>query len=266
MPAQRRSLALTESYRARLLATRAALQARAERLWPTIEALDDSRWVERMAAATTQGQIEAIRLSAAYLGAFATSELGRRQQPPRIGLEQAGLSFDGRPLVESLRSPIIGVYGYLKEGLSASESLSRGLHRATRMVGVDFDHAHRTALLAAIADDDRFDGWQRSLAGTCGACASVASGLSHALYFPVHPGCCCVSSPVVRGLPNTFPIPTGVEVFNAKSDAEQDEMLGPEAAALVRAGEITLDDLRGHSELAEAPDFITQRPISALIN
>jgi hypothetical protein len=131
-------------------------------------------------------------------------------------------------------------------------------------VGVDFDHAHRTSLLDAIASDDRFDGWNRSLAGTCGACASVASGVSHALHFQVHPGCQCVASPVVKGVPNTFPVPTGVEIFNEKSQQEQDEMLGPEAANAVRSGLVTLDQLKGESDLEEAPNFITQKPITAI--
>lgn len=265
MPRSRRSLDVTDSYRARLVAARAALEERVERSWPTIETLDANRWAERMAAALTQAQVEAIRLSSAYLGAYLTSELGRRTASPPIDSSPwVGRSRDGRPLAESLRSPIVGVLGYLKSGLSPSESLSRGLIRAERMVGVDFDHAHRAALLVTIAADERFDGWRRSLAGTCGACASAASGVSHDLYFPVHPGCRCTVSPVVGGIPDTFPVPTGAELFDAKSADEQDEMLGPEAANAVRSGLITLDQLRSESEMAEGENFITQRPLSAI--
>lgn len=75
---------------------------------------------------------------------------------------------------------------------------------------MDFDHAHRTSLLEAIASDDRFDGWQRALAGTCGACASVASGVSHELHFQVHPSCQCVSEPVAKPRFTSFEnVPTG---------------------------------------------------------
>ncbi len=265
MPASQRSLRLTQAYRQRQIAARARIQGRAQRTWPSIEALDSTDWAERMAASLARAQAEAVRLAAAYLTAFIASETGRR--PRLVAIDSGpyvGLSRAGRPLTESLHSPLIAVLGYLKDGLSAAESLSRGLNRATRMVGVDLDNAHHTALLAALADDDRFDGWNRSLAGTCGACASVASGVSHALMFPVHPGCQCVASPIVRGVANTFPVPTGVEVFNDKSAEQQDEMLGPDAAALVRAGVVTLNDLRGHSELVSEPDFITQKPLSAV--
>lgn len=264
MPRSRRSLAITDSYRDRLLASRTALQARARQLWPTIEALDETRWPELAAAAVSQAQIDAIRLSGAYLSAYLSAELGRRRSVAPIDASPyVGKSRDGRPLTESLHSPIIGTLGYLKEGLSASESLARGLVRAVRMVGVDFDHAHHTALLSAIDADERFDGWRRSLAGTCGACASVASGISHALQFPVHPGCQCVASPVVGGVADTFPVPTGIEVFERKDQAEQDEMVGPKAAGALRSGLISMSDLHGISHMDEGPNFITQRPVAA---
>lgn len=264
MPQSPRSLRLTDAYRQRVLATRERLQAQAQRTWPTIETLDGTDWVDRMAAALTQAQTEAVRVSAAYLTAFLASETGKRNTVSIDSRNYAGKSRDGRPLSESLRSPLIGTLKGLKDGLGASESLSVGLNRAVRMVGVDYDNAHHTALLETIASDDRFDGWQRSLSGTCGACASVASGISHSLAFPVHPGCKCVASPVVKGAANTFPVPTGVEVFNDKTKEEQDEMLGPDSAALVRAGILTLDDLKGESELAESQNFITQKPLSAV--
>lgn len=198
MPSNPRSLRLTDAYRQRVLATRERLQAQAQRTWPTIETLDGTDWVDRMAAALTQAQAEAVRVSAAYLTAFLTSETGKRNTVSIDSRNYAGKSRDGRPLSESLRSPLIGTLKGLKDGLGASESLSVGLNRAVRMVGVDYDNAHHTALLETIASDDRFDGWQRSLSGTCGACAAVAAGLNHGVEFPVHPGCKCVSQPTVK--------------------------------------------------------------------
>jgi hypothetical protein len=56
--------------------------------------------------------------------------------------------------------------------------------------------------------------------------------------------------------------PTGTEIFNAKSLAEQDAMLGPKAAEAVRAGDVGLDDLVQRSPLdSDAPDYITQKPL-----
>jgi hypothetical protein len=59
------------------------------------------------------------------------------------------------------------------------------------------------------------------------------------------------------------PLPTGQEIFDSKSKAEQDEMLGPEAAERVRSGEAQLADLVAESPQATADDFITQAPTGA---
>ena len=261
MPASARSLRLTEAYRARLLATRQRLQTQAERLWPTIDTLDRTDWVDRMAATLAQGQIEAIRVSAAYLTAFLSAETGKRQRGPAINpREYAGLSRDGRPLTDSLRSPLIGTLAALKDGRSVAESLRVGLVRATRMVGVDYDHAHRTALLSAIESDDRFEGWKRVTGGTCAACAAKAGTLETGLRFQVHAGCQCVSEPSVVGVTDRIARPTGSAIFAAKSRAEQDEMVGPENAERLRNGELTLQDLSGESEMAVGENFITQVP------
>jgi hypothetical protein len=68
-----------------------------------------------------------------------------------------------------------------------------------------------------------------------------------------------VDEMVEAGIP-----PTGEQMFNHKSHEEQDEMLGPQAANAVRSGLVTLDQLKGESELAEGENFITQRPLSDL--
>jgi hypothetical protein len=53
--------------------------------------------------------------------------------------------------------------------------------------------------------------------------------------------------------------PTGQEIFDSLSKAEQDEMLGPEAAEMVRQGEVMLADL-----VEVDGGFITQKPVTAL--
>lgn len=265
MPHNPRSLAVTDRYRDRLLAARQGLEQQAKVRWPTIEQLDQTKWRHQMSQMVSQRQVEAIRVTSAYLTAFLSLETGRRQLVVINSTAFAGRSRDGRPLHEALQSPIIGVRAKLKDGADPTEALRFGLERAVRMVGVDFDNAHRTALLTTIDLDRRFDGWQRAVRGTCGACAAVAGKAEHGVHFQVHPGCQCVSEPVVAGVPNTHPRPTGAEIFAAKDDQEQDEMLGPEAAALVRSGAIELSDLVGHSHLdSEQDDFITQRPIESL--
>lgn len=267
MAHSRRSLQLTTRYQQRLDTLRQSLERRTRRQWPTLDGLADADWLDRTAAVLAQAQREAVRASAGYLSAYLTSELGRRTQGPRLdSRDYVGLSRDGRVLRESLQSPIIGARAKLKEGASPQEAMRFGLDRAVRQIGVDFDHAHRAALLDGIAADDRFDGWRRAIRGTCGACAAVAGKLEHGLSFSVHPGCKCVSEPNVAGLTDQFPRLSGAEVFAQKSTEELDEAVGPATAALLREGRIELADLVEHEELdSDQPGFITQKPIDRLL-
>lgn len=263
MPRSQLSQNLTKAYRRRLDVFRIRVERSAVDRWPTLDGLGSSDWIERTAAQVEQAQTEAVRATAGYLAAFLSAELGQHTSGPAIdSAKYAGFGSDGRSLVESLQSPIVGIRAKLKGGSSVTDALAFGLDRAKRQVGMDFDAAHRNALLEAIDADDRFDGQQRVTSGTCGACLALSGTPSTA----VHPGCKCVSQPRVSGVADLFPVPTGSELFAQKSEAEQNDALGPKAAALVRAGVIELHDLVEHEELdSDQPAFITQRPVDRLI-
>lgn len=55
--------------------------------------------------------------------------------------------------------------------------------------------------------------------------------------------------------------PTGQEVFDSLSVAEQDEVLGPAAAEKVRKGEATLEDFVERTSPGDTPGFIRQKPV-----
>jgi hypothetical protein len=263
LPASRRSLDVTNQYRRRVVAIRERVTAAAVREWPTIERLDGTVWPERLAAVVAGAQTEAVRAAAGYLTAYLSTETGRRQRAVGIDSRRyAGLSRDGRPLTEAFQSPVIGVRAALKDGKPASVALDIGLQRARRMVGVDLDHAHQTALTDTIGSDERFSGWERATAGTCGACMAL-SGTS-APHFEVHPNCLCVPSPVVRGVANVVKIATGIQLFRRLSTQEQDERFGPEKAEALRTGEMDFSDLVQKSRLkTHQRDFITEAPLDA---
>lgn len=270
MARHERSLLLTDAYRDRLRALTARVEQTVTQRWGDVR-LEDFEpsfgdWLGAASTAVAGAQTQAVRLSTGYLTAFLSSELGRGVRTVSVdGTRLVGRSRDGRSLAEAYDSPRIGVLVAKQGGEGNDTALKAGLVRALRMVELDTMHAGRTALLEGIEGDERFEGWQRALRGTCGACAGVASGVSHGLRFQVHPGCQCVSEPVVGGLPNVFPRPTGAEIFAAKSEDEQNEMLGPEAAERVRQGDVSLADLVAQSHLAsDQDDWITQRPVSAL--
>lgn len=265
MARDRRSLVLTERYRDRLQATKLRVERLARQRWPArIEDFDAASdpWRTATAQALTLGQRELVRVTAAYLGAFATLELGRTQRPPEIDATRyVGLSRDGRTVTEALESPLIGVRAALADGLAPNEALRRGLQRAVRMVDLDTLNAPRVAMMDAIAADERFAGWQRAVSGTCGACAAVASGPTDSTLFEVHPNCECVAEPQVRGVRDLVPRLTGAEIMAEKTPAEQNAALGEAAADAFRDG-LPLHRLvkRDHLD-SDAQNFITQRPL-----
>lgn len=259
MPAQRRSLQLTEAYRRRLLQLSTRAEDTARRTWPSIEQLDSTNWPEQTASALTRLQTEGVRLTAGYLAAFMRSESGRGTVPAIDSRLYAGLSRDGRPLSEALRSPIIGVLAALKEGRPPSTALNLGFVRAKRMVSFEAIQASRDALTDAIEASDRLTGWQRNVAGTCAACMALSG--SQGPRFEVHPGCECVPMPTVKGVAQKIALPTGAALFAALTKEEQEAKIGPEAAQLVRDGEADLKDFVSHSETdSNQPRWITQRP------
>jgi hypothetical protein len=261
VPASQRSVDVTEAYRGRVRAIRDRVQARARDEWPTIAELDTSRWPARMAVVVAGAQTEAVRATAGYLTAFLATE-GARSRPVLIDTRRyVGVSRDGRPLAEALESPLVGVRAALAGGKSPYEAIKFGLGRATRMVGVDLDYAHRTALTDTLDADDRFDGWARVTSGTCGACLSLSGSTGE---FDVHPGCSCVAQPRVRGVIDRFPVATAAVLFERMTREEQDSKLGADTAEALRAGDIDFPDLVQKNRLKTGDtDFITQRPLDA---
>lgn len=231
---------------------------RAQELWPTIEELNASRWPEQMDAVVSAAQRQALRLASGYLTAFMRSELGGGRTIS-LDTSQVGLARDGRPLVELLSSPLIGVKAALKKNRSAPDALQLGWVRAKRSVEFEVMQTPRDVVREFLNADDRFDGFQRAVAGTCAACEALSGdGGPH---FEVHPGCECELQPVVAGTRDLHPVATGFALFMRKSSEAQDAAVGPEAAELIRSGQADLRDFVSHSKQDEQPDFITQRPV-----
>lgn len=193
MPASPRSLQLVEAYRRRLLTLGDRVEVTARDLWPRIE--DDlEAWPTQMAPVVARAQRDGVRLTAAFLAAYLRLESGRGTVPDLDSARYVGKSRDGRPLDESLRSPIIGVLTALKAGKSPDEALNLGLVRARRSVTFEAMQTPREALLDAIKEHPRTEGFQRQVAGTCGACMAL-SGEEN---MDVHPGCQCLPVPKVQ--------------------------------------------------------------------
>lgn len=71
-------------------------------------------------------------------------------------------------------------------------------------------------------------------------------------------------SPPLPDVPaEPFPRPSGEQMFRGMTREQQDKLLGPEAAELVRQG-VPFDSLVKHSPMETEEDWITQRPLSEL--
>jgi hypothetical protein len=267
LPASRSSLRLTETYRHKAARISDRLVATAQLAWLEMMPgdLDQERWVAITTVRTAQAQRAQVRLAGAYLTSFVFTETGERH-PVRLDSEPyVNVSRDGRALLGQLRSPMIAVRQALQEGASMLEALTTGHDRIRVAVGTNVDAAGRNAISDALVSEEVFVGWQRVLAGTCGACAGAAVGKQGVgLPFKVHPGCRCVQEPLVRGAAERFARPTGQQVFDGLTSAQQDEMLGAKAASAVRDGIIQLSSLVKESSgrAAEEANWITQGPVT----
>lgn len=274
MAANRLSLALTAAYREGINQAQATIAAQARVAWRRIPRdqpdldLEHGAWLDQVLPAAIAAQRRVAELSSGYLTAFLTSELDASAAGSELDLaDYLGLARGGRALDAGLQSPLIGVKTALKRGDQLARALELGERRALRILWLAVDDAARSSLRDAMLLEDRVSGYRRAVRGTCGACLGAAARTyASGTRFPVHPGCQCVSEPVVDGVRDRFPRPTGAALFAAMSRDEQDDALGPQAAELVRNDEISLEDLVGTSPQETADDFITQAPTGALAN
>jgi hypothetical protein len=270
MPANPRSLAITNAYRARLTDLAEQVDRAVRRGWTsvTVDDLADAhaRWAASVASVATVMQQTGVRLTAGYVWAFVASETGERPPFPAIQDTTSGLAEDGRSLREALQSPLIGVRAALKDGKPPEAALSTGLDRGLFIAGGATDWASRSTLSDLMTSHDQIVGWRRVSGGGCGACMAAATGAIHRddEALEVHANCQCTTEPVVKGVPDRVAHPTGPEIFASLPKSEQDARLGPEAAELLRTDQISFKDLIARSPMAAQADQITQAPVSAL--
>lgn len=267
MPANERSLRITDAYRDRL----ARIALRAEPRWHLDpEDLDRSfaPWLSVTTRAVAYAQRQAVQLTAGYLGAYMASELGHRVATPQLDTRPyVGVARNGSPLPDVLSGSLIAVKSALKNSKPIETALEEGLNRARRNVSLSVWTSARSSLADLMKADERIIGWRRAVRGTCDACLGLASDttLPPGTPLDIHPGCECIAEPSLFNAPERHPRPTGHEIFSSMAPAEQDNQFGPEKAKLLREGTITLAELVGHSQMETEPDFITARPVSELV-
>lgn len=284
MAATSASLRLTDAYRERLARIRRSTIATIARLW-TLDVDDvDASFVAWLAIADrllTATQADAVRATDAYAAAYIGTELGRAARP--IGLEAAsiaGTAADGRTLRELLRPSLFTVKGAIAAGRTFAEASSLGQARALRAATTELDGAADRALDAVLDEHDAIIGWRRvASGGACGACLAAMTGAvqSTARLLERHPHCSCTKEPVVAGAPDRVTRPTGRELFEQMSAAEQNRLFagrgGKEKAELLRTGKVAFDDLYSETRFAllgstgrrgSLPSIVTETSLAEL--
>jgi hypothetical protein len=270
MPGSPRSLLITDAYHDRLNALADRLAALTLTHWQrvTLDNLEQSheQWLATAVAMLDTAQRAGLHLTAAYLAAFLGSELGQPvNELPRLPDRFAGLADDGQPLHVPLGKTLIGVKAALKAGKAPSDALKQEGARAARLAEMAALAAPRAALADQIATHPMLVGWQRVTRGGCGAClAAAARGYDRHEPMHVHAHCHCTAEPVVKDVPDRAPRATGPEIFHRMTAEQQDKALGPDAAQLVRQGNLAWPDLIATSPMEVGQDWITQAPITAL--
>jgi hypothetical protein len=271
MPATSRALALTDAYRAELVALRLDVLRAGAAAWALVNvdelAATYAAWRTGTAAVLERAQRHGAQLAEAYFAAFLAAELDRPVlTAPSSADEVAGVGRDGRPLLDVLTPAIATVAMSLAQGRGREQALAMGKARAIRTLSAEVLAAPRTALDRQLTESSHVLGWRRTTSSSaCLACLGAATGALHASaeVLAVHGHCRCTKEPVVRGVRERHRRPTGRDQFDALSPAQQDARYGPKAE-LVRSGAVALEQLVKPQPMATVPDEITEAPLKAL--
>lgn len=253
MPAHKASLDLSERHKARVAAETADARETLAALWRTVDVADldrsYARWENEAIRILTRSQTRMVEESSDYVAFFLASE---RQGAPDLkrlpAIKWAGNSRSGRPLRDTFRPALWTVKSRLGEGVVPARALRSGGLRALKVVSSEIPATARDAALGAMSEGDGIAGYRRVLsAKPCPVCLGLADGRVQAIdvVFPAHTDCKCSVEPVLSGLPDRHPRPSGQIVFEAMTVAAQIATFaragGERVVDKIIEGEIALD-------------------------
>lgn len=275
MPANQTSVRLTDTYRVAQLGLRRTAALHVAGLWNLdFAALDRSfaAWLARATAVLGAAKAQLARLSDGYVAAYVTSELALAVPP--VGIDPAPyatLAATGRPLATALAPALYTVKARLALGDDPNGASSSGRARAIRATVEEAQAASDGSLTEAFDGQPTINGWRRVTSGrACGACLAMASGDVEPAGADMdrHVNCGCTMEPVVDGAPDRVRRPTGAEIFDDMTDAEQDDLFagrgGADKADLIRSGAVDLADLVRRQPQDFGQPLITETPLEAL--
>jgi len=278
MPARRASLGITSRYRSEFIKTNRAASREVGRGFNEIVRVDNldanfKLFVPFAVGVINTARSRQVRLADAYATRFVTSELGKRVPPLSIADDKyTSLDQFGRPLDEALQPAVYSVKRGIAGGYPMNAAVAFGVARVARITATTVAAAGRQALTDIMERRGEIRGWTRVAEGdACGACLALVTGdvLDPSEDLSEHPNCNCTAEPVVAGVEERYQRPTGQEIFDSKSKAEQDALFdgrgGAEKAQLIRDG-MPLEDLvvKEPYALDGGRVAITEAPLSSL--
>jgi hypothetical protein len=274
MPATEQAIQVTDAYRTRLLTIRQRAVAVIRARWSLVNAddLDGTfdAWLTVATATLLAAQRTGVTLSDQYLATFLSAELGRTVPPAGVDPDRfAGQDQAGQPLGKALAASLITAKIAIAQGRNRAEAQAMARNRAVRTTATESLSAPREALGVLMTENDAVKGWRRVTApGACGACLASADGSIQTDRLKIHRFDRCTSEPVVDGADETVRRPTGREIFDRLSPAQQAALFhgrgGEEKARLIRDGEVPFEALIAPTPLAAEPNGITEAPLQDL--
>lgn len=240
MASNRRSEALTAGYQR-------TLRRLAERLTDVLGAawyrLPDpspaatEEWLRTVVPFVLAAQSQAVSLSDGYLSLYILTETGKRA--PVRGLDPTTIigvrARRGTPLENVYARPVGFVAAAMTAGKTLPEALASEQWRLERNALTDVNLAARGAR-NQWGEDDAVVGYRRVVSGGCALCASASDAVYRSDELnPIHPGCDCVTEPVLRDEGRNRP--ESPEVDDIPSRAEKAEQ-GKEIARVVQDPEL----------------------------
>lgn len=216
------------------------------------------------------GQQQAQAIAAAFLVQYVESQAGRAFRSEPVAADIAARAPSGAPLSEALSQAVGVTWLALRQGRPEREAMGLGRLYVGRLAGRSVSQAAE-AEMAHQADRSRglVRGYEWVTVGdTCPACLAYQDGSVRPWSETVmrHNGCDCIKSPVLVGVPDEAPRPTGEDLFRRMSPEQQAAIFksaGAEKAELVRNGQATLADF---AVIDRTPGgrVVTEAPLEAV--
>lgn len=269
MPRSGKSLELQRTYHDRLSAVARGTARLVDRTFSAMRAEDLTGSFRLVIPQVEQllemGQAQAQQLTGGFYRAYSAIETGHARSVGSLP-ENAGFTFDGRPLREVLGATPARVFYGIKIGRSVDEALRFGRFSLARTVRTEIFDAARMELNHQMANDSDSLGWEWQSRGTCEACIALDDeqirepGES----LDAHEQCSCIQMPRFD-VKERVSRPTGIDRFFNMDRTAQFAALGVGKALLVRHRRVDMKDLYVREENREWRARYTRRSLEDLL-